>query len=85
MRQGWWAAHASCTVERISLWRAMAQEELKACLRALTHFCQRSQHVRRQGGQEWDFYMRLSLGKRPELGGWVTRAGAGEQGRHLAL
>lgn len=69
MRQGWWAAQASCTVERTFLWRAMAQEELKASLRALTHFNQRAQCVRRQGGQKWDFYMRLSLGKRPELGG----------------
>lgn len=69
MRQGRWAAYASCTVERTSLWRAMAQEELKASLRALTHFRQRSQHTRREEGQEWDFYMRLSLGKRPELGG----------------
>lgn len=60
--------YASCTVERTFLWRSMAPEELKAGLRALTHCSQRAQPVRRQGGQEWDFYMRLSLGKRPELG-----------------
>lgn len=51
----------------------MAEEGPKAGLRALK--LQRAQRVGRQGGQRWDFCVRLSLGERLELGGEIDKKG----------
>lgn len=77
---GRWAAEVCHAVGRAPLWRTMAEEGLKAGLRALT--LQRAQRV---GRPAVGFLSEAQPGR--EAGtrwGKLTRKGTGEKGRNLA-